>query len=399
MYFKTLQKEECSGCSACCMICPKHCISMKMDNEGFYYPEIDKTSCINCKQCEQICPFDRPQYNNSNNPEVYATYLINEQQRKKSSSGGLFYAISQWIIENGGIVYGAAFDSNFRLRHIGVERVEELHALRGSKYVQSYMGSIFREIKLNLESGKWVFFTGVGCQVAGLKSYLKKSYDKLITSDLVCHGAPSQLMLDWHLQYLSNKEHGKIKEYYFRDNDGWEVCEQYRFVTKDGKEKTKKLYSYSLSPYLFSFMQGYTYRYSCYNCKFARIPRQGDLTLGDFWGANKFFHDIDTKSGVSLVLVNSEKGKYIWEQIAPNVICRKSTVSAAAECNANLIKASEKTEVRKYCYDLIRKKGYSYVAKTIFKAPHYNRIKIKTFLAHTKLWKKLKTIAQLSTNN
>lgn len=224
MYFKTLDKAECCGCTACFAACPKRCITMRSDEEGFLYPEIDKAACIECGLCERVCPFDRPTYANTPAPQVYASYVKDENQQVQSSSGGLFYAVSRWVIGQGGIVYGAAFDELFRLRHTGAETLEELRPLRGSKYLQSDLRGTFREIRAHLKAGRWVYFTGTGCQVAGLRAFLQQEYATLVTSDLVCHGTPSQQLFDWHLDYLRQKEQGEITSYSFRDMGGWGIC-------------------------------------------------------------------------------------------------------------------------------------------------------------------------------
>lgn len=221
MYFKTSDKKECCGCTACLSVCPKQCITMQADEEGFLYPVINREVCIDCGLCEKVCPFEKPTYENSSSPQVYATYVKEESQRMQSTSGGLFYAIAQWVINQDGIVYGAAFDEHFKLHHIGVETLEELQPLRGSKYLQSDLQYTFGEIHHHLQNNRWVYFTGVGCQVAGLKAFLRKEYTTLVTSDLVCHGTPSQLMFDWHLDYLRQKEQGDITSYSFRDMEKW----------------------------------------------------------------------------------------------------------------------------------------------------------------------------------
>ena len=392
MYFKTLDKKECSGCTACLSACPQQCILMQADEEGFFYPVIDKAVCIECGLCEKVCPFDKPVYTGSVTPQVHATYLKDEGQRVQSTSGGVFYAVAKWVIEQGGIVYGAAFDEHFKLRHIGVDTLDGLQQLRGSKYLQSYLGTVFSDIRQYLKNGRWVYFVGVGCQVAGLKAFLRKDYETLVTSDLVCHGVPSQQMFDWHLNYLREKEHGEITSYQFRDMGGWGVCETYTYVTQTRGRGTRKQWIYCLSPYLHSFMGAYNYRYSCYNCKFARIPRQGDITLADYWGVRHYFPDLDAGKGVSLVLVNNGRGAGVWEKIKESLVCRSSCVEDAAKENANLVHTTTMPNIRKTCYGMIRERGYKSVAEKEFRAQHYHRTRLKIFLSHTKLWGILRKI-------
>ena len=392
MYFKTLDKKDCSGCTACVGACPKQCISMEADNEGFFYPVIDKAVCINCGLCERICPFEHPRYDNTDNPKVYATYLKDEDQRVLSTSGGIFYAIAKWVIQQRGIVYGASFDENFKLRHFGVDRMEELSLLRGSKYLQSYLGNVFADIKDYLKSGRWVYFVGVGCQIAGLKAFLRKDYDTLITSDLVCHGVPSQQMFDWHLDYLRHKEKGRIISYSFRDCEGWGGCETYKYISQTRGEGVRRLYSYSLSPYLYSFMYAFNLRYSCYDCKFARIPRQGDVTLADFWGVKKLFPELDVSKGVSLALVNTNRGIYVWNQIKASVYFVESCVKDAAKENVNLIRQTPMPEIRKCCYEMILQRGYKSVAENEFRIPHYFLVKSRIVLRNSFLGKILRTL-------
>lgn len=391
MYFKTFEKKECSGCTACQAACPKQCITMKADEEGFFYPVIDKSVCVECGLCEKVCPFDNPRYEHTE-PQAYATYVKDENQRMQSTSGGIFYAIAKWIVEQGGIVYGAAFDECFKLRHIDVDTVEGLQQLRGSKYLQSDLQQTFSEIRQYLKGGRWVYFVGVGCQVAGLKSFLRKEYDTLVTSDLVCHGTPSQQMFDWHLDYLRQKEKGEIISYSFRDCRGWGVCETYEYVSQTRGKGICRLYSYELSPYLYSFMYAFNYRYSCYNCKFAKVPRQGDITLADYWGVRTFFPRMDTSKGVSLVLVNSEKGREVWEHVKDTLIYYLSCVEDAAVENGNLLHTTTMPEIRRRCYALIRERGYRSVAEKEFRPSHYCRVKLRVLLSQTLLWSLLRKI-------
>ncbi|WP_294593313.1 Coenzyme F420 hydrogenase/dehydrogenase, beta subunit C-terminal domain [uncultured Bacteroides sp.] len=387
MYFESLDKKDCSGCTACVNVCPKQCISMKQDEEGFYYPKIDKSFCIKCGLCEKVCPFDKPRYENVEVQDVYASYIKDVSQRQQSTSGGIFYVIAKWVIERGGIVYGAAFDDRFKLIHVGIETINDLDRLRGSKYLQSYLGTVFLEIKEHLKTERWVYFVGCGCQVAGLNAFLRKKYNTLITSDLVCHGVPSQLMFDWHLDYLRKKEKSEITSYSFRDLSGWGVCETYEFSSQTRGKGKRILPSYSLSPYLYSFMWAFNYRYSCYDCKFARVPRQGDITLGDYWGVAKFFPELDRTKGISLILVNTFQGISIWNSLKESVEYRKSKINDAACENANLVHKTEMPVIRTTCYKMICERGYADVARNEFRIKKYWRVKFLVYLSQTIFWK------------
>lgn len=394
MYFKTFDKKDCSGCTACISVCPKQCIKMQQDEEGFHYPIIDKTECIKCGLCEKTCPFHKPLYENTDIPRVYACYVKSIEQRQKSTSGGVFYSIAKTIIDKGGIVYGAAFDDNFKLHHIGVENISDLEKLRGSKYLQSDMGNVFKEIKLHLKNNRWVYFVGCGCQVAGLNAFLRKKYNTLITSDLVCHGVPSQKMFDWHLDYLREKEKGIITEYVFRDYSGWGGCEKYKYKSSKG-EGEKINHTYFLSPYLYSFMYGLVSRYSCYNCKFARLPRQGDITLADYWGAKLFFPDLDVSKGVSLVLINNSKAVVLWDEVKDYLEYKISNLDDALKYNKNLINKTELPVNREKYYKLILERGYKSVAENEFRAKNYRTLKFKNYIKTSKIWNIVNRIIRL----
>lgn len=392
MYFQTFSKQECCACTACVLSCPKACITLKPDEEGFLYPEIDKGVCIDCGLCERVCPVEHPIYSNRENPATFAAMLKDVNQRKQSSSGGLFYAIAGWIVQQGGKVYGATIDDELQVKHIGVEHMEDLRLLRGSKYVQSDLQDVFVDVKQELISGRWCYFVGTPCQVAGLKSYLRKDYEKLLTSDLVCHGVPSQWLFNQHIDYLEKTYKGKISGYQFRNNGGWGVCEIFNLTTPKGKSKYYSFPSYILSSYLYSFMYAMTYRHSCYDCKFARIPRQGDITLADYWGVKEFFPDMDASAGVSLILANTAKGSDIIGHISEEVILKESKIRDGSKYNGNLVKVSKKSEYRDKVYEMIQKKGYKSVATNEFRADNYWKIRCLNTLSQTYLWRILKVL-------
>lgn len=361
-YFNTGDKSLCSGCSACQQACPFDALSMQPDEEGFIFPVKNLNKCTECGLCERICPFTKPSYPKSKNI-AYGCYVNEEEERKKSSSGALFAVIAKSIIMRGGIVYGAYLSKDLKVFHKGVDCIEDLNDLRSSKYVQSDIQNTYREIKELLKHGKEVYFCGTGCQVAGLKAFLRKNYDTLITSDLVCHGVPPQKLFDDHIEYLNKKFDYKITGYSFRNNNQWGVNEYVK--TSDGVVHEKK--SFILSPYLNSFISGITFRYSCYNCPYAHLPRQGDITLADLWGASKLAPKLNTSYGVSLGIINSDVGNKTWDRIKKLLTYYEIDLDKAAQWNHNIKHPSQMPEIRKTVFKEIQQKGYEAVAHTIFR--------------------------------
>lgn len=371
MFLKSNNKSECCGCSSCMHSCPTHAIDMKLDDEGFPYPHIDASLCINCGLCEKVCPVNNPKYDNNRSPKVYATMVKDSSERVKSASGGVFYQIAKYVISHNGIVFGAVMDEDFVVKHIGVKTINDLSKLRGSKYVQSDLNDVFRQIREELQLERLVYFVGTGCQVAGLKSYLKKNYSNLLTSDIACHGVPSQALFDKHIQYLENRYNGNVVEYSFRDNEKWCYTEKISIKRNSGKIKMISHRGYSLNPYIYAFMNNYISRYSCYDCKFAKIPRQGDLTLADYWGVKRKFPQIDSSNGVSLVIINNEKGSYYLNLIADSLYLFETNIEDAVLENKNIVCSSTMPALRKTVFDIINIKGYGVVAKTLFRPKYY----------------------------
>ena len=382
MYFKTYSKYECTACSACKHICPVKAISFHLDEEGFLFPSIDKNICINCGLCERICPIEHPINSHRSSLNVYAAILKDIEQRKKSSSGGIFYAIACWVLEQGGKVYGVTIDDAHKVKHIYVEKLEDLHLLRGSKYVQSDLQDLFDDIKKELIKERWCYFVGTGCQVAGLRAFLCKDYKTLLTTDLVCHGVPSQWLFDQHVKLIETKYRGKLISYAFRDNNKW--CGSEILTLNIGsKLKTIKNPTYFKSPYLNAFISSMVLRYSCYDCKYATIHRVGDITLADYWGIENFIPNIDKRYGVSMMMINTNKGEYIRKQIAKNCIFWETTISEAIKYNSSIIHTTSMPEIRPHIYKLIQEKGYPYVAETIFKSKrYYKTIIVQTLLSN-----------------
>lgn len=305
--------EKCSGCTACSQVCPKSCISMLPDQEGFVYPVIDENVCIECGKCRNVCPI--LQHDGGSIPkQVLAEKNRNEEVRSTSSSGGVFYEIAKNFIQNRGYVYGCALDRDMVARHICVNSLKELDKLKSSKYVQSDMSNTMAEIRKRLNKGEKVLFSGTPCQAAGLRNYLGKDYDNLIVIDVLCHGVPSPKLFADYLECLSQQYGGgKPISVNFRNKQrGWK-----RLYMEVRFDNGKRHYIYSgYDRYEGMFLNNMSLRPSCYECKFTRAKRLGDLTLGDFWGIGKKYPDWDDDRGISVVMLNTDKGTEIYGKVA-----------------------------------------------------------------------------------
>lgn len=309
---KILDKSQCCGCEACRNICPRQCILMKEDKEGFLYPEVNLADCIDCGLCEKVCPVLHP-VNNKVKPLVYAAINNDEVVRMQSSSGGIFTLIAEYVLERSGVVFGACFDSDWNVVHDYTETKEGLARFRGSKYVQSNIGNSFTLVKGFLDSGREVLFSGTPCQVAGLKNYLRKPYSNLLTVDLVCHGVPSPEVWRKYLQETVCRAYGikhnkaavnfgdYIADVSFRAKDkGWK---KYSFKIKD-KDGRTEVVPFFEDPYMNAFLSDLSLRPSCYACPAKLYNVQSDITLADFWGVDKINPDIDDNKGCGLVLIH-----------------------------------------------------------------------------------------------
>lgn len=335
-FHKLAYADTCTGCAACASVCNNNAIEMYEDVEGFLFPQIDNEKCVDCGLCSKFCPVLTPdRNNNSNQPEVFALWY--DDDREKSSSGGAFSAFARKVLANGGIVYGAAFDENLLLRHIKVTSLNELDSLRGSKYVQSSIEKeLYRSIKTLLRNGTEVLFCGTPCQVVGLKKYLLKDYDNLLTLDLICHGVPSGKTFRNYIRKLASRvERRNVTGFQFRRLNRWGISPS---VQLNGK--FIKLFGVN-NLYMSAFDRCAIFRKSCHICPYARIPRQGDCSLGDFWGIGRhgvpFNHD--TKKGVSLVIINNEKGEKAINSLN-GIFIEKRTMEEAVAENHNIMNVS-----------------------------------------------------------
>lgn len=346
-------KISCTGCGACLNRCPKDAISMVPDEEGFSYPQIDESKCISCGFCRRACPVINPVEKNPKPDCVYAAWAKEDRIRCASSSGGVFSVLAEYVLANGGVVNGVAFDDNLILRHQIIDSESKLSAVRGSKYVQSDIGIIYRTLKEFLDAGKMVLFTSVPCQVAGFKAFLGRRYDNLLTCDILCHGVPSPLaFVEWVMGVAANNGIKKVKGFNSRKLDGWDY--QPSLECEDGNKyvmANEECYFHK------AFLSGLIDRESCYNCKYIGLSRVGDITLGDFWGIGTlvpFKHNIS--SGCSLVLLNSDRARKVFRIIEDNMFVVKRYMF---ECGANqqLIHRIKRPKSRDCIYGDMRSLG------------------------------------------
>lgn len=329
------EKGLCTGCSACSNICTHEAIAIQKNTEGFLCPTIDSATCVECGLCETVCPVLYPIKKEGPAPKTYA--LWSNPDREYSSSGGAFSAFARLVLKRGGLVFGAVYDKELNLHHAAIETVEELETMRGSKYVQSEIGKVFQDVRKALNKERWVLFCGTPCQIAGLRAFLKKSYDTLLTIDLVCHGVPSGEIFHAYLKKLKNRlgfaeTSLHITNYEFRRRDGWGIAPS----ISTGSNSCHLLYGTN-ALYMEAFNSSSIFRMCCYSCSYTHIPRIGDITIGDFWGIGRYGTPFkqDTMKGVSLVLINTNHGAEILAALE-DVYIEQRTLEEAMIENPNL---------------------------------------------------------------
>lgn len=340
------KKSDCSGCHACVNICPKKCIVMKADEEGFLYPSVDLSKCVKCGLCKQVCHHHNG-INNHNQPEAYACYSTDGAIRIQSSSGGVFTCLAMDILNRGGAVFGAAFDVDLTVKHVCVTETKGLEKLRGSKYLQSRIGDAYTSVKQMLKSGQLVLFTGTPCQIGGLKLFLGKDYDNLYTADVICHGAPSPKIWETYLEYIETQCDSRVDKCMapsFRHKTpgkpGYSLCIHF----EDGAEYCNPAWQDS---YMGAFVNDLTLRPSCYRCEFKSLYRNSDITMADFWGADKIVPNIYDHNGMSLVFLNSEKGRQLFRSIQDSIVYQKVSLNEAVQYNPSAYKSAVRPFKRK----------------------------------------------------
>lgn len=395
-------EKKCCGCKICKQICPKNAIVFKKSEEGFCYPTVT-SGCIQCGLCLNNCPVGTKN-NYGDLVSAYALALKDRNHIMNSSSGGAFYGLAKFILDQGGAVYGCAELDICDVKHIRIIKTEELPKLQGSKYVESDISEIYELIKNDINNRKIVLFSGTPCQVASIKKIIGDS-DYLYTVDFVCHGVPNKDLYIKYISYIENKKKIKINKFYFRSKrkHGWSLTYRIEY-TKNNKKRIEEHISTKSSYYDF-FLKGYDYRESCYVCKYATFQRVSDITIGDFWGIESLNIDIktfDLNDGISSVLVNSTKGKLLIESAIQqfNILEVKAEdiIKNNGQLNHPVIRPAERTtfykDLNDYEYEYVEKK-YQNRKELIIDSikdciPNRIRLKIKLLLKNVIKTRKIK---------
>lgn len=313
-----IDKKDCCGCWACKNICPKGCIVMTEDNEGFRYPRVDMNNCIGCELCEKVCPIINVKLEVKNESQKgFLLQIKDEQIRNESTSGGAFTAISSWVLSNGGVVFGASMNlDEKRVEHTWVETIDGLKKFRNSKYVQSDMYESFSSCKKFLDEDRWVCFSGTPCQIEGLKHFLRKEYEKLVTIDVVCYGIPSPGLFKNYLVWKQKVIGGHFSKILFREK---RLCYNYTSFSIYNDDKTRNYHKgVESEQFMRSFFSNMNVRPSCYDCRFKKRYRNSDFTIWDCYDVKMFSEKFDD-NGTNRVLVHSLLGERIMDKIMPFV--------------------------------------------------------------------------------
>ncbi len=358
-------KQKCCGCRACVNICPENCIEMIADNEGFLYPEVDVKKCINCNACEKVCHYlgSADAVKKEHKPELSAACFINDSDElMKSASGGIASEISRLVIENGGVVFGVTGNAIDGVKHTIATEIAELEPLKNSKYLQSDIGYTYKEVKEKLLDGNFVFFTGTPCQVAGLYGFLGKDYDSLLTGDLICHGVPSEKVFKKYIKEHEEKIGKKVVSFFRDKSAGWKPV-KFSYIYDDGSKIThicsEDIFNMGFTTNLFQ-------RPSCYSCPYVNENRIGDITLGDWLGGIKYKTLDPNNKGLSMISINSSKGKKIYEAISGKVTSFEYDVAEALKEGPHFRNAPHMNYMRRDFFKNLDKKTYHDLYKRFY---------------------------------
>ena len=365
-------KNECCGCTACANSCPNNAITITIDEVGVTYPSIDSDKCVGCGLCCAVCNYIK-QNNRKETVTVFAAVSKEYSVCMNSSSGGIFYSIAKSFIRNGGVVYGAAYErmNSLSVKHIRVGKLDELRKLQGTKYVQSQLGFVFKNVKQDLKEGIPVLFSGTPCQIDGLYGYLKNEvYNNLYTIDILCHGTPGIAFFQSYISYLEKKHHGKLIDINFRDKKyGW--CAKGSYTIKSNNRNVTRMLTPHNSVYYRLFLDSASYRENCYSCKYANDKRVGDISIGDFWGIEQvhpeYLVDWNKSKGISCVLVNSDQGKRLIDEYGDLIEFKLSSLENVSKANGILVHPCKNNENRIYVRRLYNDGGFKAIEKWYWK--------------------------------
>ncbi|KAA8665388.1 Coenzyme F420 hydrogenase/dehydrogenase, beta subunit C-terminal domain [Clostridium sp. HV4-5-A1G] len=334
------QEDKCIGCGACMLICPFKCIKIQQNSQGFWYPRVDIKNCVNCGACDKVCVMQNENYKKYISVKISAYALQHKDKKvlRESTSGGAFTAIIQSFCNENSVVFGSTMNDHIKVYHTYVKDLKKIKIFRKSKYVESFMGTTYSDVKKFLEEGKRVLFSGTPCQVGGLKQFLNKNYKNLLTVDIVCHGVPTHLLLDKYKRYLEYKNCKKVKSLEFRSkvDSNW-LNPKIRVEFMDGSVYQQKSYAND-DEYMIAFCKFLCIRKSCEVCKFANTQRVSDITIGDFWGIeDSGIKNISYEDGISLMLINSNMGENLLEKIKKYTYLDKVNLEFAVGHNEQLM--------------------------------------------------------------
>ncbi len=374
-----IEKAMCTGCGACCKVCPQDCLHLVPDQYGFPYPEIDG-KCINCGICDLICPvLHKHRYSSQT---AYAAWSRDEEIRMRSSSGGVFTVLAERILSDMGSVYGAVYAEDFSVRH---ERISNVKKCNGAKYVQSNLDNTFHSIKEDLENGRPVLFSGTPCQNAGLKSFLQKDYGNLICVDFICHGVPSPHAWRSYIKFREKKDtkSGFIRDINLRSKkSGWShYAYSVEFSYSDGAQY---LVPNGDDIYMKMFVNDYINRLSCSACAFKGENRCSDITLGDFWGIWDLYPDMDDNKGVSSVIVSTEKGGGFIKACSDDLYIRRVSLEDVNKWNPSYRESASANPLREAALYYAVKGKYDFAERLLFSDSPFFRLRRKLFCKQTR---------------
>jgi len=385
------RKEDCCGCGACYDACTKDAIIWQCDEESFSYPRVDTSKCVDCGLCNKVCPILNSDELNSRNksftPIIIGAYHKDADIRFTSTSGGAFWGLAESWVKDGGYVAGAIFYDHFKIRHIVTNTVEELQKIKGSKYSQSDCRGMYREILRLLKAGERVMATGLPCQMAALRQYLRKDYDNLIIIDLICHSVPSPLLFEKYIDYLEHKYNSRIVNYHPKNKElgGWHQF-SFKAYFEDGQ-----IYHQNNDLYTNVAFDSIMARYSCFECHYKNVPQPSDITIGDFWGIENVDRSFDSPNGVSKIMLNTQKGADYFKSLTC-FVSKEYTIQDAIISNKRAwtqLKPAKRCDqkARERFVNNLHHKSFSYTVQK------YNRQKLSFF---RRIYSLIKTVINAS---